>query len=256
MSDRVASLHGWTVVSLRPRGQHAAVRAAAARHGARVLGISVIAIARCNDDATRRALAVATACPIVLVTSPNAVAAAHALQPLAARPGQRWLAVGAGSRAALARVGVDAGAPARMNSEGLLAMPELQQVGGAAVGFITAPGGRGRIATVLQERDARIVRADVYERQPAVIPPAAWKRLQAALATPERVLLLASSGEALAGLLAQASPAIRAGLVAAAVAVPGERLATVARAAGFARVVVAQSPRPAALLRAAAQAFA
>lgn len=256
MPEHALPLHGWTVVSLRPRGQHAAVRKAAARLGARVLACAPIAIIPLSDDDARRALATALACDIVIATSPNAVAAAQALQPLHARTAQRWLAVGAGSRHALARAGIDAEAPARMDSEGLLAMPAMEDVDGMAVGLVTAPGGRGRIAAVLRERGARLQRADVYRRQPAVIAAASWRRLHEALADPARVLLLASSGEALLALLAQAPPQVGPALCRAAVAVPGERLAGLAREAGFGRVAIAGSPRPAALLRAAAEAFA
>ncbi len=252
MSDGALPLHGWTVVSLRPRGQHASVRCAAAPLGARTLGLSPFAIAPRDDPAGREALAAATACPIVLVTSPNAVRAAHALQPLRARAGQQWLAVGAGSRDALARVGVAAASPRRMDSEGLLAMPALQAVDGVDVGFVTAPGGRGKIAATLQARGAIVHRADVYLRQPVAIRAAAWHRLQAALADPARVLLLASSEEALRAMLAQAPSGLQPGLRNVAVAVPGERLANVARAAGFGRVVDTGSPRPAAMLREAA----
>ena len=256
MPDRALPLHGWTVVSLRPRGQHAAVRTAAARLGARALACSPFAITSCMDDACRRSLANAAACEVVVVTSPNAVAAAQALQPLHPRRGQRWLAVGAGSRDALARIGIVAEAPARMDSEGLLAMPALQDVRGMRVGFITAPGGRGRIAAVLRGRGARLKRADVYQRQPVAIPPVAWQRLRDALADPARVLVLASSGEALLGMLGQAGPWVEQALTRAAAAVPGERLAGIAREAGFTRVAIAGSPRPAAMLRAAAEAFA
>ena len=251
MSDGALPLHGWTVVSLRPRGQHAAVRTAAARLGTRTLGLSPFAITARHDDAARAALATAAACPLVLVTSPNAVRMAHALQPLARHEGQRWLAVGAGSRDALARVGIAAESPVRMDSDGLLAMPALQDVAGRDIGFVTAPGGRGKIAATLQARGARVHRADVYQRTPITIPAAAWQRLREALADPARVLLLASSGEALEALLAQCPPDLSSALRRAMVTVPGDRLAEAARAAGFGRVAVAGSPRPAALLRAA-----
>lgn len=256
MPDRAPSLHGWTVVSLRPRGQHAAVRAAAARLGARTLGLSPFAIMLRDDEASRRALAFASACRIVVVTSPNAVAAARSLQRLRMRDGQQWLAVGAGSRDALARAGIAASAPARMDSEGLLAMPALGAVEGLDIGFVTAPGGRGRIVATLQARGARVHRADVYARAPLSIRAAAWRELGDALSDPARVLLPASSGEALQALLAQAPPALLPPLRGSAVVVPGERLAELARAAGFARIAVAHSPRPAAMLRAAVQAFA
>ena len=53
MSDGALPLHGWTVVSLRPRGQHASVRCAAAPLGARTLGLSPFAIAPRDDPAGR-----------------------------------------------------------------------------------------------------------------------------------------------------------------------------------------------------------
>ena len=162
------------------------------------------------------------------------------------------LSQGAGSRDALARVDIAAASPQRMDSEGLLAMPALQAVDGVDVGFVTAPGGRGKIAATLQARGAIVHRADVYLRQPVAIRAAAWHRLQAALADPARVLLLASSEEALRAMLAQAPSGLQPGLRNVAVAVPGERLANVVRAAGFGRVVDTGSPRPAAMLREAA----
>lgn len=240
-------LHGWTVLSLRPRGQHGGLRAAAARAGARVLALSPQAIVARHDDATRQALEDALASDFVLFTSPNAVRAAAALMRLHPRRGQPWLAVGSGTRHALQRRGINAQAPARMDSEGLLALPALADVDGRTLGLVTAPGGRDRLAPVLRARGAQVRRADVYARVPLALGARQQAALAAALAHPQQVLLALSSGEALAALLAQVDdPRLRTVAVAAASA----RLAEVARAHGFTRIALAASARPADLLHA------
>lgn len=239
-------------MSLRPRGQHAGLRAAAARGGARLLAVSPVAIAQLDDAQTRRDLRAALAADLVLFTSANAVRAATALGPLQARRGQAWLAVGAGTRRALARVGIDATAPARMDSEGLLGLPQLEHVHGQRIGLVTAPGGRGVLAPTLTRRGATVLRANVYARTTVALSRPQREALDAALQRPARVLLALSSGEALDALLAQvAAPGLRKAAVVAA----SERLADTARAAGFHRIAIAASARPAALMRAAADAF-
>ncbi len=240
-------------MSLRPRGQHAGLRAAAARSGARLLALSPIAIDTLDDSDAQQSLIAALAADIVLFTSPNAVRAAATLASLRARRGQHWLAVGAGTRRALARCGIDATAPARMDSEGLLGLPQLAQVRGKRIGLVTAPGGRGVLAPALATRGATVLRANVYARRAVALPPARRNALDEALREPERVLLALSSGDALDALLAQAPPhALRKVAVVAASA----RLAEAARAAGFTRVAQASDARPATLLHAAADAFA
>lgn len=250
--EPTSPLTGWTVLSLRPRGQHGGLRAACARVGARLLALSVTAIRPLDDAATRRALGAALAADVLVFTSPNAVRAASRLQPLRARRGQRWLAVGSGTRRALRRIGIRADAPQRMDSEGLLALPALAGPFGKTIGLITGSGGRGALEPALRARGAAVLRADAYARAGVALGAARIAALGTSLHRPERVLLALSSAEALAGLLAQVeSPRLRAVAVVAA----SERLARHARAAGFLRIATAPSARPAALLRAAADAF-
>ena len=83
------------------------------------------------------------------------------------------------------RLGVDAMSPTRMDSEGLLAMPALRDIGGRRVGLVTAPGGRNRLAPALQSRGAEVRRADVYDRTPVTIAAARWQALAIALETPD-----------------------------------------------------------------------
>ncbi|MGY0505891.1 uroporphyrinogen-III synthase [Luteimonas sp. e5] len=246
------------LVSLRPAGAHAGLRRAAARHGGSLFALSPWRIVMRGDAATRAALAQALAQPQVFFSSPAAVHAAAALQPLRAHAGQAVFAVGAGGRRALRRAGVaGAQAPARMDSEGLLALPAFAALGtGDALGLVTAPGGRGEIARRLRARGVRIVRADVYERVPLALPAARIARLQALLETARVPVFLAlSSGEAFAQLLAQwpasALPRLQQAVT---VIAASPRLAELARSHGFPRRRLAASALPADLVAAIVQA--
>ncbi|MDH5823307.1 uroporphyrinogen-III synthase [Luteimonas sp. RD2P54] len=244
-----SALAGCYVISLRPVGAHAGLRRAAARHGARVLALAPWKLVRLDDAGSVRDLRAALSAPRVVFTSPAAVRAAAALRPLRPRAGQVWLGVGAGTLAALRRCGVaSAAAPERMDSEGLLAMPQLRGVRGLTVGLVTAPGGRGRIAAVLRRRGAQLLRADVYRRLPVAPAPHALARLRALRAP---LLLAVSSGEALERTLAALPPDLAARLRQARVLAASARLADLARARGFARVAVAADARPGSLLAAA-----
>ena len=238
------------VISLRPVGGHGPMRAAAAARGARVLALSPWRIEARADGATREALARALAADMVLFTSPAAVRAAAAVRRLRPVRGQPWLAVGAGTAAALHRAGVaDVLAPTRMDSEGLLSLAPLQQPAGRSVGMVTAPGGRGLIAPTLAQRGARIVRAEVYVRRPVPPSPRALARLRA-LDAP--LCLALSSGEALQHILDSMPADLLGRLRGARVLAASERLAQLARARGFDDVLVASDARPASLLAAAA----
>ena len=157
-------LAGTTVISLRPAGAHEAMRRAAAAQGAALLALSPWRLQARDDVRTRASLATALGAPRVVFTSPVAVSAAKRLERLRPADGATWLAVGNGTAAALREAGVVAVAPARMDSEGLLALPELQHVNGLAVGLVTAPGGRGEIEPALRRRGAPVLRAHVYQR--------------------------------------------------------------------------------------------
>lgn len=247
-------LSGCYVISLRPVGGHGAVRRAAARLGARTLALSPWRIDPIADDDARTALAGALAAPRVVFTSPAAVPAASALQPLRPTPGQAWLAVGAGTARALRRAGAgDVASPLRMDSEGLLAMTELHDVDGLDVGLVTAPGGRGIIAATLAERGARVLRANVYERVAIAPSPRAVAALSA---LDQPAWLLLSSGEALDRVLASLPPEALAALRRASVVAASERLAALARGHGLRVAAVAASARVADLLAACAGAAA
>jgi uroporphyrinogen-III synthase len=235
-------LQGCHVVSLRPVGDHETLRRAAAREGARLLALSPWRIEPRDDVTTHDQLGKALQASRVVFTSPSAVRAALALRPLRTRRGQRWCAVGDGTALALRRAGIArVESPRQMDSEGLLDLPVLTDVRGSDIGLVTAPGGRDRIAAGLLGRGARILRADVYVRVPVAPSTAALARLRALRRPPWLAL---SSGQALLQVLAQLPGPARECLLRARVAAASERLATLAREAGFEDIRIAASARP------------
>jgi len=246
-SASIPPLSAPRLISLRPVGEHAALRRAAARYGIKVLALSPWKLVQRTDTATRDALAATLQADVVIVTSPAAVAAAGRLRPLCAQPGQIWVAVGAGTAQRLCRAGVEGVmTPERMDSEGLLALPQLRALHGQRVGLLTAPGGRGLIVPTLQQRGALVVRADVYERVAVAPAPAALARL----AEPGPLWLALSSQGALTGILDVLPDPARQRLRSARVVAASERLARIAVEMGFPTPVIASDARPASLLRA------
>lgn len=242
---------GWYVISLRARGEHAPLRAAAAKAGAGLIAISPWRLHLRDDAATRERLREALAAPRVVFTSPVAVRAARRLQPLRTLDGQRWFAVGAGTAMALRRAGVaGVDAPQRMDSEGLLSLPGLAELHGQDVGFVTAPGGRGVLVPALEARGARVIRADVYEREAVTLSPRPLARL-AELDAPAKLAL--SSAQALQLVMDALPEPLRDRLRRTQAIAASERLAELARAQGFTDIVLARSARPADLIEAAAR---
>ncbi|MGS1077442.1 uroporphyrinogen-III synthase [Pseudoxanthomonas beigongshangi] len=243
---------GWYVISLRPQGAHDALRRAATRRGAALLALSPWRIAVRDDDDARAALARALDAGLVLFTSPAAVAAAARLRPLQARADQIWLAVGSGTARALHRQGIPrVGAPARMDSEGLLALPELQSIAGRRIGFVTAPSGRNVLAPGLEARGAELERADVYAR---VDVPLSHRSVQALDRLRAPACVLISSGGALERVMAHLPAEARAKLLRMPAIAASERLAEQAALGGFSRIVLAAGPRNSQLLDSAASA--
>lgn len=247
--NRQAQMPDWTLISLRPRGQHAPLRRAAHAAGAQLVALSPWRLRARDDAPTAADLARALDADRVVFSSPAAVHAAARLQALDAAPAGTWLAVGAGTAAALHRHGArQVLAPARMDSEGLLALPALADLHGLRAGLVTAPGGRGIIASTLVARGAQLQRANVYARQPLPLPARTLQRLRA---SPRPWALALSSGEALALLLAQLPGDLQAPLRQAWVVAASARLAEQASQAGFPRVCLAEGPLPRQLVQAA-----
>lgn len=244
---------GWYVISLRPQGEHDAMRRAAAAHGARVVALSPWRLQLRDDATTGDALRDALAAPRVLFTSPVAVRAAAALMEFRNLAGQHWIAVGSGTARALHQAGIDSvQAPTRMDSEGLLELPCLQTLDGMSVGLVTAPQGRDVLAAELRARGAKLLRADVYTRVPVTLSSRTLQRLRT-LDAPAG--LAVSSGAALQHVLADAPADVLSRLQAMPVVAASQRLMNVARDAGFAEVTIAEGPLPEQILAAMARRF-
>ncbi|GIX36077.1 MAG: hypothetical protein KatS3mg126_1856 [Lysobacteraceae bacterium] len=231
-------LRGWQVVVLRPAAEASSLRRSLAHQGARLHCVAPWCIEwkRPAEVLASQALA----CPLWVVTSPNAVRGlARWLRP---RPlPVRLLAVGAGTAARLLRAGLGRAIHprAQQDSEGLLALPPLQRP--AEVVLATGEGGRGLLERELQRRGAQVHRLEVYRRRPRPCPPARCAQL-AALPGPR--LVWVSSAEALAA----AGPGFLATVRGWPAVVASARLAQAGQAAGLEVVAVAASARPAAML--------
>lgn len=207
---------------------------------------------RAASDArvARETLKAALTADVLIFTSPAAVRYARQLAPL--RRHACVLAPGTGTLRALRRAGcINTTAPPREDSEGLLALSPLQNVRGKRIGIVGAPGGRGLLARALARRGATVTHAHVYRRLPARLDRRHAKALRRDARKPLYVLL--SSTEALTHILAGLQDDARRALLAGHAVVSSERLATLARKAGFSQVLHAGSVHTADMLGAVIQ---
>jgi uroporphyrinogen-III synthase len=239
-----------TLWSLRPAGEHAALRQAAQGAGFALRALSTQRLVMRYD---RARLAAALSAPLRIYTSPAAVRFAAAQSAGGLHRDGVDIGVGSGTAAALLRAGVPhPRMPERMDSEGVLALPELSRLDNVAVGLITAPGGRGVLAPALAGRAAVLRIAEVYARSPL----RGGARRCAAFVADAKAMLVVSSADAFAQLLARLPAPHQDGgrrLRNRPVIVSSERLAERARDAAFADVWVAEGPAPTALVAAASR---
>ncbi|HEY3520433.1 MAG TPA: uroporphyrinogen-III synthase, partial [Rhodanobacteraceae bacterium] len=197
-----------------------------------------------NPGQARAALREALRCDFAIFTSPTAVRFAAKLSSLRTRA--RVIAPGAGTAAALKRAGLnEISIPERADSEGLLALPELQRVRGKRIGIVGAPGGRDLLQRGSLARGARVVLAHVYRRVPARLDR---RHLDPLLRGRSPLYVPLSSAEAIRHLLEILPDAAREQLVAGTAIASSARLQRAAREAGFARVLRAGSAHDADLI--------
>ncbi len=164
--------------------------------------------------------------------------------------GLYWYAVGAATARQLSAFGVRVQTPdADMSSEGLLALPPLQQVAGQRVLIVKGEGGRDHLAVELERRGAQVDQLPCYRR---VRPGLAPGELALKLSLWRVTLVMISSGEGLANMLALLSPAETSKFIHITLLVPSDRVAQMAYAAGFKKVVRAENASDSAMLRALA----
>jgi uroporphyrinogen-III synthase len=235
-------LAGWTVVAISTAAQNARLGRAARDAGAGFVGLPLLRLsaavpgeAHAGDEDLRRAIA----SPQCVFTSPAAVHFANTRLALAHYAGVA-LAVGSGTAAALRRAGVRRVLhPQRMDSEGLLALPELDPPA-ADIGLVGAPGGRGLLGPALAARGARVHLAYVYRRVAGRLDR---RHLAGLAAAPDPLALLLTSADALGVLLNVLPGPLLDRLTGATVVAASPRLAQLAGTRGFATVRQAASAR-------------
>jgi len=163
-----------TILVTRPRAQSAALTEQLENAGARVVHFPVIDIAPLDlmDDggAVRRIIEQLDSYAIAIFISSNAVI--HADRIVRDLQGDwprrlRYAVIGPASAGALADIGLQAEiCPAeQFNSEGLLALPAMQQVRGKQILIFRGKGGRETLAEELRRRGAHVDYAEVYQRR-------------------------------------------------------------------------------------------
>ncbi len=162
--------------------------------------------------------------------------------------GLNWYAIGGTTAALLYERGLAPLSPSReMTSEGLLALPELQQVGDERVLIVKGEGGRDTVRRELSSRGAKVDELACYRRSCPDLAPGV---LAAQLAAADVEVILLSSGEGLANLLALLSEKETTKFRDMCLVVPSERVARMAQEAGFSQVVTADNASDEAMLRA------
>lgn len=242
MSATLLAGHG--VVITRPREQAGGLATLVAASGGEPLLFPALEIVDAPDLAPLAALLDRLAeFDLAVFISPSAVQ--KAMNLLRARRGDagwpaalRVAAVGRGSRRELERQGLRGViAPvAHADSEALLAMPELHDVGGRRVIVFRGDGGRELLGDTLAARGAEVVYAECYRR---ARPNADLGPLLKAWARGGVHAVTVSSGEGLANLFDMLGALGQGWLRATPLFVPHERVAVEAARLGIARISVA-----------------
>ena len=176
---------------------------------------------------------------IVIFISPNAVEFGLSLLHGKRLPdGIRLAAVGKATAEALRIAGYRVGLlpSAGFDSEGLLSLPELQQVAGQTVVIVRGEGGRPLLGDTLRQRGARVVYAEVYRRRcPDVDATALLQRWDRDVA-----LVTVTSNEVMRNLADLLGPAGWPRLRATPLLVISERMRGQAQKMGFSTILLAR----------------
>lgn len=151
--------------------------------------------------------------------------------------GPSYYAIGAATARALRARGVDCASDGdTMDSEALLAMPELQQVSGQRVLIFRGSGGRTLIGETLAARGARVDYCELYRR---ILPATATRQLAEYRALPDAIAV--HSGETLANLTRCIDESGQQPLRRIPLVCPSRRVAEQARELGFSMPYAAQN---------------
>jgi uroporphyrinogen-III synthase len=225
-------LAGVTIVVTRPRAQAARFAALVSKAGATPLLLPALEIEPVELDPASRARLAPDAFDWTIYTSANSVESSLRQLPRPTRT--RIAAVGRGTARALAERGLAVHAvPARTaDSEGLLALDDFAAVAGRRILILKGEGGRTLLREEIERRGAEVVTGDLYRRVPAAPDDAALAALGRAC-NGGPVVVAITSAESLAALLAAIPRDLLPRLLDATLVVPGERVASTARAHGW-----------------------
>jgi uroporphyrinogen-III synthase len=232
-------LAGLNIVVTRPREQAAGLAQRIEQLGGRALLLPLLEIeAVSNDRALREQLSRLNQADLAIFISPNAVQ--HGMAAIRAWGGLpaslKFAAVGQGSAKALRELGVDPviAPTVRFDSEGLLALPEMQNAAGRRVMIFRGDGGRELLGDTLKARGATVEYVTCYLRSKPALDGSALLA-----ASPDAITV--TSSEALNHLREALDAAQRKAVCAIPLLVPHERIGEAARQQGWQHVVVTGS---------------
>ena len=247
-------LHGASILITRPVRQAAGLAREIAALGGKPLIFPAIVILPPEDcTALERAQGDIARYDYAVFVSANAVEYGVG-DPAAWPPHLTAFAPGPGTAAALAAVGIsNVHVPdTTMDSEGLLALPELAAVAGKRIAIFRGSGGRELLGKTLAARGAAVDYVDCYRRAK---PEAGAAGLESALRDGRIDAVTLTSREGLDNLWELLGNEGRARLVVKPAFVPHPRIAARARELGIASVIVTP-PADAGLLAALLEYFA
>ena len=233
-------LQGLTLVVTRPPVQAGRTAIALRAAGAKVIEFPVLDIAPIAATLTSAELASSSG---IIFVSANAVEYGVRLVQRAGGPpaAAEVFAIGRATAAALAQAGFDhvVSPQQSIDSEGLLAMPQLRSVEGRHIILVKGRsefGGRAVLEQTLAARGASVKVLECYQRAPMVPDLAAREAFRESLASGSVHACFALSVETLDSLnnifsMMELTPQSHMALL-----VPHSRVADVARARGFARI--------------------
>ena len=244
-------LSGLRIMVTRPRVQGEALAERIRRAGGHALAWPLLEIRpyrashdQAAIDVLRSQLGVVEQFDKLLFVSANAVREAmHWLREIGVSPASlpSCCAVGRTSAEVLAGFGVQAVcAPGSMDTEALLAMPELDRVAGQRLLICRGEGGRTLLAETLRQRGARVDECALYRRQ----CPEYKDGVTASAMQAQRInVVQLASGETLSNFISLLGPGsigpIMGGI---SLIVPGARVGALAEQAGFRHIRIAKPP--------------
>ncbi len=159
--------------------------------------------------------------------------------------GRQWplkvecFAVGDSSAQPLRAQGLEVTVPARdASSEALLALPQLQQVGGQRILIVRGEGGRALLADTLVARGAQVDYCDLYRR---VVDARHGPQLRHILTSKSELLVVIHSVELMHAVQQVLGADAQSLLARHCLLVPGERVAEQVRGLSAATIIVARS---------------